>query len=256
MTTEHFNIKVSDLDVEVIKKSIKNLHIGVYPPDGRVRVAAPLQMKNESIRLAIISRLKWIKKHQTAFIKQPREPKRRMERGESHFFQGIRYRLEVIERDAPPELFIKNKARLTLHVRPGTNAEKKKEVLDNWYRQHLKELLPDLIAKWEKIMDVSVNDWGVKKMKVKWGSCNIAAKRIWINLEMAKKPTDCLEYIVVHEMVHLLERRHNDRFVALMDQFLPNWRVRRDKLNNLPLAYGDWMGADQALSAQKASIKV
>ncbi len=236
MTIESFKISVSDLNVDVTKKDIKNLHIGVYPPFGEVKIAAPLSMTRESIRLAIITRLKWIRKQQRSFSGQNRESTRSMSQGESHYFQGRRYRLDLVEEEVAPYVEIKNKSKLTLHVRPGSDANKKRDILDQWYRQNLKKKIPDLIAKWEKIIGVEVKDWGVKKMKAKWGSCNISDQRIWVNLELAKKPTECLEYIIVHEMTHLLERHHNERFLSLMDSFLPNWKHLKDLLNSLPLS--------------------
>lgn len=235
MTTENIRIRVSDIDVQVSLKEVKNLQIGTYPPDGDVRVVAPLGMSQDSIRLAIVKKLGWIRKHQDNFRKQAREPLKTMVRGESHFFLGTRYRLEVLEHDSPPRVFLKNKAKLIVQIRPGATTSKKIEVLDDWYRDHLKAVLPEIVSKWEKTMNVSVSEWRVKKMSVKWGSCNIEAKRIWINLELAKKPISCLEYVVVHEMTHLLERHHTDRFVGLMDKFLPNWRLVKEELNSLPL---------------------
>ncbi len=239
MTTETFQIQVSDLSVKVVRKDIKNLHIGVYPPDGEVRVAAPLNMNDESIRLAVITRLQWIRKQQKNFMRQEREEIRSMEQGESHFFEGRRYRLEIIEKDAPPTVSIKNKSRLTLSIRPGSSPQKRMEILEEWYRHQLKGHVTQLIVKWEAIIGVKVESWTIKKMKEKWGSCNPKDARISINLEMAKKPLDCLEYVVVHEITHLRERLHNEQFMSLMDLYLPDWRHIKEKLNSLPLgAYG------------------
>lgn len=227
-------MKIGDLIIDVVKKDIKNLHLAVYPPDGRVRIASPLKLDDETIRLFAISKLGWIKKKQAKFQAQPRQSPREYVSGESHYFKGDRYLLNVIYHQAAPKANLRNKTYLDLYVRHGSIREQREQVLTNWYRQQLKAELPILIAKWEKIIGVSVNDWGVKKMKTKWGTCNIEAKRIWLNLELIKKPQHCLEYIIVHELVHLLERKHGDRFKAYMSQFMPNWSSYKEELNCLP----------------------
>ena len=228
-------IEVSNLTINVTRKKIKNLHLAVHPPDGEVRISAPLHLDDESVRLFAISRLNWIKKNQAKIIAQPRQSQRKIVSGESHYFQGQRYLLNVIERDRPPEVEIRNKTYIDLYVREGSSEEKRREVLRNWYRQHLKNEIPKLIQKWETIMEIEVKHWGIKRMKTKWGTCNIQAQRIWLNLELAKKPPSCLEYVVVHEMTHFFERYHNEHFRKLMDQFLPQWRSCREQLNQTPL---------------------
>jgi len=233
--TETYKLSIGSIEVDVIKKDIKNIHLSVYPPTGRVRIASPLAMENESIRLFAISKLDWIKKQQKDFQNQERQPKRLYVTGETHYFKGIRYLLNVIYHDVPPKVVLKNKKYLELYVRPDSSLEKREEVLIEWYRQQLKQQIPPLIEKWEQIMDLQVNDWGVKRMRTKWGTCNIEAKRIWLNLELAKKPERCLEYVIVHEMAHLMERHHNDRFVALLDRFFPQWRKVRGELNRMVL---------------------
>ncbi len=240
MNTETNIITVSGIEVTVDRKAIKNLHLAVYPPNGRVRVAVPLAVSDEAARLAIIDKLGWIKRQRTQFEEQPRQSEREMVTGESHYVQGRRYRLDVMEHNAPPEIHVRGNSILELRVRPGTSREKRESVLYEWYRQLLKAEIPPLIEKWEPIMDVDVLDWRVRKMKTKWGSCRIETGRIWLNLELAKKPHSCLEYIVVHEMVHLLERRHNDRFKAYMDRFIPQWRLYRDELNQAHLGHENW----------------
>ncbi len=234
-------IEIGGITVEVVRKDIKNLHLAVYPPNGRVRVAAPLRTGDETIRLAVISRLGWIRRQQQAMERQERQSRREMVTGESHFVQGRSYRLDVIEHDAPAAIAIRNGRTLELRVRPGTDRDKRDDVLQRWYRRLLREQIPDLLAKWEPIVGVRVASCGIKRMKTKWGACNIEAKRVWLNLELAKKPPACLEYILAHEMVHLLERRHNDRFRACMDEFLPQWRTRREELNRAPLAHENWL---------------
>ena len=233
-------IMVNNLVVDVARKDIKNLHLAVYPPDGRVRVAAPLRVDDEAVRLAVISKLAWIKRQQAKFEGQERQSAREYVTGESHYYWGKRYLMNVIYHDAPPKVVIRNKTKLDLFVRTGSDTAQRERVLLAWYRQQIKQAIPPLIAKWEAIIGVQVADWGVKRMKTKWGTCTIEARRIWLNLELIKKPPNCLEYIIVHEMVHLLERLHNDRFVAYMDKFMPQWRLFREELNQAPLAHETW----------------
>lgn len=233
-------ITVSGLVVDVVRKNIKHLHLAVYPPDGRVRVAAPLRVNDEAVRLAVITRLGWIKKHQTKFKGQQRQSPREYVSGESHYFQGQRYLLHVIYQDHPPRVEIRNKTTIELHVRTGSDAAHKARVMQAWYRSQLKESIPALLAKWEAVVGVQSQEWGVRQMKTRWGSCNVRARRIWLNLELAKKPVHCLEYIIVHELVHLLERLHNDRFNAYMDRFMPQWHLYRAELNSAPLGHEDW----------------
>jgi predicted metal-dependent hydrolase len=240
MNINRREIRVSGLSVEIVRKDIKNLHLGVYPPNGRVRVAAPLRLSNEAVRLAVIGKLGWIRKQQAKFTAQPRQSEREMVSGESHYFLGRRYRLRVIEHDGPAKVSLRGSSSIDLHVRKGSGARERANVLLSWYRAQLKALIPPLLEKWQPVVGVEVADWGVKRMKTKWGSCNLRAKRIWLNLELVKKPVQCLEYIVLHEMVHLLERHHNDRFRTLMDQFMPKWRLRRDALNQAPLVHERW----------------
>ncbi len=240
MSISKETIKIAELDVEVVRKNIKNLHLAVYPPEGRVRVAVPKNTSDDNVRMAIISRLSWIKKQQKALAKQSRLSERQFVSGESHFFNGRRYLLEVIERRGKHEVKIKNNNKLLLYVNPGTTTENRSKVIHRWYREYLSQLIPDLLEKWQPTVGRKTRSWGVKKMKTKWGSCNISAKRIWINLELAKKPPECLEYIVVHELVHLQERLHNDRFKAIMDKVMPSWRFHRDILKSEPLAHEHW----------------
>lgn len=240
MNTERRYITVADIDVEVVRKDIKNLHLGVYPPHGRVRVAVPLVINDEAVRLAIIDKLAWIKRQRAKFAEQPRQSKREMVNGESHYVLGQRYRLRVQERMGAPGVAIRGIAHLDLFVRPGSTAEQREAILLAWYREQLKALIPPLLGKWQPVIGVDAVTWGIKKMKTKWGTCNVAAKRIWLNLELAKKPVHCLEYILVHELVHLLERDHNDRFTVLMDGFLPQWRSCREELNRSMLGYEEW----------------
>ena len=232
-------IKLGEIVVDVELKDIKNVHLSVYPPKGRVRIAAPRRMTMDTIRIYAISKLSWIKKQQLKFNAQVREAPREFLTKEGHYYLGSRYLLKVIEHDAPLEISIRHKS-IEMRIRPATSKEKRMLLMDEWYRARLKELLPPVIAKWEKRMGVHLNEFAIKKMKTKWGTCNREARRIWLNLELAKKPFECIEYIVVHEMVHLLERNHNDRFVALMDRYLPEWKELKKELNKLPVSHREW----------------
>ena len=240
MSTDRNIITVSDIPVEIVRKDIKNLHLSVNPPEGSVRISVPNHISDDNARLAVISRLSWIKKRQHEFKKQPRQAERQYVNGESHFVRGRRYILDVVERSGKHEIELRSNAKLRMYVRPGTNTENKALLLDNWYRQNLKSEIADLLDKWLPIVGKPLTFWGVKRMKTKWGSCNTSASRIWINAELAKKSPECLEYILVHELVHLHERHHNDNFLRLMEKYLPSWRQCRDKLTREPLAHEDW----------------
>lgn len=233
-------ITISGLVVDVVRKDIKNLHLAVYPPGGRVRVAAPLRVDDEAVRLFAISKLGWIKRQQAKFNGQERQSAREYVSGESHYFQGNRYLLNVVYQDGPPRVSVRNKTTIDLIVRTGSDTAQRERVLLDWYRGQLKQVLPTLIAHWEAVVGVQVAEWGVKRMKTKWGTCNIGARRIWLNLELAKKPVYCLEYVILHEMVHLLERRHNARFMAYMSRYMPQWQLHRDELNRAPLGDEAW----------------
>ena len=232
-------LKLGNITVDLVQKNIKNMNLSVSPPSGRVRISAPYRMDLDTISEFVISKLSWIKKQQTKIKGQEREAPREFINMEIHYFNGTRYLLKVIEHEAVPKVVLKH-CIIELFVRPGTNREKRKAVLEKWYRQKLKEIIPVLIEKWETKMNVLVNEFGVKKMKTRWGTCNLKAKRIWLNLELAKKPAQCLEFIVVHEMVHLLERNHNDRFISLLDKFMPEWKFYKDELIRLPIRHDDW----------------
>jgi predicted metal-dependent hydrolase len=233
-------ITVSNMPIEIVRKDIKNIHLGVYPPDGKVRISVPKHVTDDNVRLAVVSRLSWIKKQQEEFSKQPRQPEREYVTGESHYYKGKRYLLEVKEHHGQHSVELKNRSKMILQVHPGTTLANKALVVTNWYRQQLKQDISTLLKKWQPIVSKEVKSWGVKKMRTKWGSCNIADQRIWINLELAKKSPECLEYILVHELVHLHERHHNEKFKTLMNRFLPHWRKSRDVLKSEPLAHEDW----------------
>lgn len=233
-------IDVGGTPVEVVRKDIKNLHVGVYPPSGRVRVAAPLHLDDEAVRLAVISRLGWIRRRQAEFEQQDRQSRREFVTGESHYFEGRCYRLDVVERHGAPAVRLLNNTRMGLQIRPGADRDAREAVLHRWYRRQLRGRVPPLVAKWEPKVGERVADVRIRKMRTRWGACNPDARRVWLNFELAKKPPSCLEYVFVHEMVHFLERTHSERFRRLMDDLMPQWRTRRDELNQTPLAHEDW----------------
>ena len=233
-------ITISSIKIDVIRKGIKNIHLAVYPPTGRVRIAVPLCVNEETIRLFAISKLGWIRRNQRKYEGQERLSPREYKNRESHYFQGKRYLLNVIEVDEPPKIVLRSKTYIDLYSRLETTIAKRHEIMNEWYRVQLKRQIPELIEKWGKKLNVKVVEWQVKLMKTKWGSCTIEKKRIWVNLELAKKPIHCLEYIIVHEMIHLLERHHNERFIAFMDNYLPTWRSCKAELNRSPLRHENW----------------
>lgn len=242
MTTKigSHRIEVKGIAVEVVRKDIKNLHVGVYPPNGRVRVAVPLCLDDDAVRLAVISRLAWIRRRQVEFEDQNRQSPREFVTGESHYFEGKRYRLNVIEHNGPPTFRLLNNTTMELGIRANADRNAREAVLYSWYRDRLRDRVPPLIANWEPKLGVIVKEVRIRKMKTRWGSCNPESRRVWLNLELAKKSVSCLAYVFVHEMVHLIECSHNDRFWGLMDRFMPKWRLHRDELNRAPLAHEDW----------------
>jgi predicted metal-dependent hydrolase len=232
-------LQLGEIAVEVVLKDIKNIHLSVYPPAGKVRISAPSRMTLDTIRVFAISKLSWIKQQQEKLRGQERETPREYLDRESHFVWGKRYLLKVIECDEAPSIELKHN-RMLLRLRSGTSGNKKQAVVEAWYRKQIKEAGPPLIAKWEPVIGVKVEKFFVQKMKTKWGSCNSASRSIRLNTDLAKKPSQCLEYIVVHEMVHLVVRHHNHQFSSVMDKCLPGWRLLRQMLNNAPLAHTDW----------------
>ena len=232
-------LELGDISVDVEFKDIKNVHLSVYPPTGRVRISAPSRMSLDTVRVYAISKLGWIKQEQKKLREQERESKREYLDRESHYVWGERFLLEVIEQDAAPSVEL-TQSHMLLRVRPDASEEKKRDVVEGWYRVQLKKAALPLIEKWEQLLGVSVERLYVQRMKTKWGGCNSAKGHIRLNTDLAKKPPECLEYIVVHEMVHLLEPTHNARFVALLDDHLPQWQHYRDMLNRLPVAHDEW----------------
>jgi predicted metal-dependent hydrolase len=233
-------LNLGGISVDVVFKDIKNVHLSVYPPFGRVRIAAPTRMKLDTVRVFAISKLGWIKRQQKKLRAQERETPREYLDRESHYVWGKRYLLKGSEKDEVPTVTLKGNQML-LQVRPGTDALRRRELLEQWYREQIRDTLPELIAKWERRIGVKVARCFVQRMKTKWGSCNAGTQSIRLNTDLARKPRECLEYIVVHEMAHLLVRHHNEQFSMLMDRHLPNWRQLRLLLNSTPLAHTDWV---------------
>jgi len=232
-------VQLGDIAVDVLRKDIKNVHLSVHPPTGRVRIAAPARMSLDTIRVFAISKLPWIRQQQTKMQEQERETPREYLDRESHYVWGRRYLLAVTESDRPPSIEVSHN-RILLRVRPGTDRSKREALVEQWYRENVKSAAPALAAKWERLMGVKVRRVFVQRMKTKWGSCNPRARTIRLNTDLAKKPRECLEYIIVHEMAHLIEPTHNARFMVLMGQFLPKWQFYREALNRLPVRHESW----------------
>lgn len=233
-------ITINNIKIDVIRKDIKYIHLAVYPPTGRVRIAAPLIANDDAIRLFAISKLSWIKRHQRQFEGQERTSPREYKNRESHYFQGRRYLLNIIEKNATPQVIIKNSTTIDLYVRPNTPKEKCHKIMNKWYRALLKTQTATLVAKWEKALNLKLKEFQIRQMKTKWGSCHIEKQSILLNLELAKKPEHCLEYIIVHEMLHLFERHHNERFIFLMNTHYPHWKKTKKELNKIPVSHADW----------------
>ncbi|MDE0604797.1 MAG: SprT family zinc-dependent metalloprotease [bacterium] len=242
MSTERARIEIRGIPVEIVRKDIKHLHLGVYPPEGRVRVAAPLRLDDDAVRLAVISRLAWIRRKQAEFRGQDRQSRREFVTGESHYFEGRRYRLDVVVSRGPTGIRLRDNAWMEMRVRPSTDRGSREALLYRWYRARLRERIPAMVAKWEPKIGVTGVEWRIRRMKTRWGTCNPETGRIWLNSELAKKPVPCLEYVVVHEMVHLMERGHGERFRGILDRVMPGWGTRLDELNRGYLAEEGWSG--------------
>jgi predicted metal-dependent hydrolase len=232
-------LNLGEISVDVVFKDIKNVHLSVYPPTGRVRISAPERMKLDAVRIFAISKLDWIKRQQSKLQGQERETPREYLERESHYLWGSRYLLRVLEQDTAPGVELAPST-MILRVRPETTEEKKKAIVAQFCREQIRAAVPPLIAKWTALMGVTVERLYVQHMKTKWGSCNPRARAIRINTELAKKPKHCLEYVLVHELVHFFEPHHGDRFVSFMDKFLPQWRQHREELNRHPLSHESW----------------
>ena len=240
MNTEKSRTVICDLEIETVKKDIKNIHLAVCPPNGRVRIAVPLKTTDEAIKLLVTERMPWIKKQQNKFNQQERQTKREYVSGESHYFQGNRYRLNVIQTDAKPRIEIKTKTRINMYIKPQMTVEEKDQLMDRFYRSELKKQVPSLVGKWQEITGLQVKEVRIKKMKTKWGTCNPKQQRIWLNLELAKKPLRCLEYVLIHEITHFKAKHHNEQFEFLLKSYIPQWDQCKRELNNSILSYSRW----------------
>ncbi|PPQ34941.1 hypothetical protein SAMN06265338_1338 [Rhodoblastus acidophilus] len=234
-----FEFEIAGIKVVVTFKDIKNVHLSVNPPHGAVRISAPARTSPETIRLFAISKLAWIKQRRKKFQEQEREPPRDYVERESHYVWGKRHLLKIEQADGAPRVEFRNR-RLVLSVRADADAAARQEAFDAFYRQQLRMKVGALIAKWEPVLGVKVKRVLVQRMKTKWGSCASASRNIRLNSDLAKKPPECLEYVVLHEMAHLLEPTHNARFIGLMDAYMHDWRVQRGRLNRLPVRHEDW----------------
>lgn len=231
-------MELAGLEIELVLKNIKNLHLAVYPPDGRIRLAAPLETDIGTLEVYVASKIPWIRKQQRVIMRQPRQLVRLFEERESHYFQGRRYLLGVAEQ-APgqkSEVRIFRKKFLEVRVQEPSSFEMKRDAVESFYRMELRKTLGELIPTWEARMGVSAAKWRIKAMKTKWGSCNPDTGNLLFNLELAKQPIECVEYVVAHELAHLLERTHNGIFQALLNQHLPNWRILKERLVETPIA--------------------
>lgn len=239
MSTGSSYLTVRGVSVDVVYKDIKNLHIGVYPPLGRVRVAAPLRLDDERVRLAVVQRWPWISRQRRILQAAERQNEREMVTGESHYVWGVRKRLTVIETEGRPNAR-DTKQRLIISVPPGYDTHQRRALLERWYRRELRSKIAELMEQWEPVVGRHATSWSVRRMKTKWGSCNPDTGNLRFNLELAAKHPDCAEYVVVHELAHLVVRGHGESFTTLMDQLLPDWQARRDLLNGAPLASQEW----------------
>ena len=232
-------IRLGGIEIQVTRKAIKNVHLSVHPPSGRVTLVAPTGTRLEVARAYAISKLGWIRDQQAKFQTQARETPRQFVERESHYLWGRRYLLSVFEQEAKPGVK-RDHRRITLIVRPGSSPEKREEVMHDWHRTLLHQTIPVLIDKWQLLLGVTVNAYFLQRMKTKWGGCNHRAGTIRLNTELVKKPKDLLEYVVVHEMLHLIEPTHSPGFINLLNKHYPNWREARAELNELPLAAETW----------------
>ena len=232
-------IKIGDISIAVTRKDIKNVHLSVHPPEGRVTMSAPTDTRLEVARAYAITRLNWIRQQQDTLRHQARETKREFIERESHYLWGRHHLLTVVEEDTKPSVRVDHK-RITLTIRPGSSQEKRASIIHEWHKSLLHKMIPSVIKKWEAKLGVKVNAYFLQRMKTKWGSCNHEAGNIRLNTELVKKPKDLIEYVIVHEMVHLLEPTHNDRFISILTENYPTWRDARAELNELPLAAEEW----------------
>lgn len=232
-------IQLGEISILVTRKDIKNVHLSVHPPDGRVTLVAPTSTRLDVARAYAISKLSWIREQQQKLMIQARETPRQFIERESHYLWGRRYLITIVYKEAKPSVSLDHK-RITLNVRPNSDVEKRAEVIHDWHKSLLHDVVPSLIKKWEPKLKVKVTGYFLQRMKTKWGSCNHRSGHIRLNTELVKKPKDLLEYVIVHEMAHLIEPTHSDRFIAILEEYYPTWREARAELNDLPLTAETW----------------
>lgn len=223
---------LDDVAIDLVYKKIKHIRLSVHPPDGRVRLAAPYRMDPELVKAFAVSKLPWIKKHRKRLQDQANQTACAYSEGESHDFFGKKYILKIRENSRAGDVSL-DASTIELHVRKNTSVTGRQRIIMEWYREELKKVVPGLIAKWETVIGVSAAGFGIKSMKTRWGSCNRRTRMIWLNLELARRPAIYLEYVIVHELVHLLEGHHNVRFKKFMDEFMPEWRRYRGEMNRV-----------------------
>lgn len=229
---EQKTIKIAEIPIEFMRKKVKSMRISIYPSSGLIRLVVPVKISEEVALKFVETKLEWIKKHSTASKTSEQERKINYTENDLFYFKGKPHLLKLKEQTiGKNKVILKEEENIELHLKPNTSLEKRALLLDKWYRAELKKVVSPMITKWEPIIGVNINEWRIKQMTTRWGTCNIMEKRIWLNLELIKKPLHCLEYIVVHEMVHLLEASHNRRFWSLMTQFMPDWKLYKDELN-------------------------
>jgi len=240
MSTSQSLLRVGGIEAVVLYKPVKNLHLNVLPPLGKVRVTAPQNMNDDAIRTFLATRISWIKKMQAKFKGQERQSPREYVSGETYYFFGKKYKLEVLETETTSNVEIKGKTKILLIIRPKANVLKREEIMQSWYRNELRKFLEKAINKWEKKIGVKACSYGIRRMKTRWGTCNHKKKNILFNLELAKKPERCIEYVVLHELLHLIEEKHSDKFIALLNKYMPKWKNEKEELNRLILAHEEW----------------
>lgn len=233
-------LKVGGIEAVVLRRAVKNLHLNVLPPVGRVRITAPERMTDDAISVFMATRISWIKKQQAKFQSQERQTPREYVSGETHYFLGKKYRLEVVSSDDKPNVAVKGKSKLVLTVQSSSELVARERIVQNWYRRELRTLLTQLVEKWGAIIGTKPSRWGIKRMKTRWGTCNHDSGSIWFNLELAKKPVSCIEYVIVHELIHLIEKKHGPKFIALLNRYYPKWQSEKEELNSMILAHETW----------------
>ena len=233
-------LTISGIPVEVVRKGIKNLHLGVYPPSGHVRVSAPLSTPDEAVRAAVVTRLPWVKRQRARYLAAKRQPVRRVVTGETHLYRGRAYRLRFVEQPGKGGVFLKGGSSMLVHARAGTSEEGRRKILDDWYRERLKEAVTPLLAIWCERLELEGVSFRLRRMRTRWATVNENTRVITLNPEIMKQSPDALEYLLVHELVHLFEHNHTERFAFLLGQQLPDWTQRRNRLNASLLGYEDW----------------